>query len=384
MQSPLSCRARHSSRSPDRYWEDRGFCIASAATTRRRGNRLDFQKTPARSGRNADTRTCGTGIEEFQYFGKRLRLRTVAVFGGVIINRQINELGSDVDVLVATPGRLLDLCNQRAVRLDTVQTLVLDEADRMLDMGLRPTFGALSRSYRSGRRCCSPQRIRRRSARSLVTSCATPPLFRSRLRICGWYGLGGISVSPGGKTAVTVASFKRQRLVSGVGIQPHETRREPTCNAAVRSGVEAMAIHGNKSQSARTRALAFKSGEVRVLVATDIAARGLDIPEIDVDQLRTAASAGRLCAPNRAHRAGGHTGHAIALVNAEEERLLNAIEKQMNQSVERVSWQGASKEVGPADERAEERRNEPQPQKVNKRRNRRWRPRKKNAGQQAA
>ena len=148
-----------------------------------------------------------------------------------------------------------------------------------------------------------------------------------------------------------------------------------------------MAIHGNKSQSARTRALkAFKSGEVRVLVATDIAARGLDIPEIDVvinfelpqvpeDYVHRIGRTGR----------AGHTGHAIALVNAEEERLLNAIEKQMNQSVERVSWQGAStKEVGPADERAEERRNEPQPQKVNKRRNRRWRPRKKNAGQQAA
>lgn len=327
--------------------------------------------------------------EEFQYFGKRLRLRTVAVFGGVNINRQINELGSDVDVLVATPGRLLDLCNQRAVRLDTVQTLVLDEADRMLDMGFAPDV----------RRIIAKLPERQTLLFSATYSKEIRALARNILR-----DPAIVQVAPENSAAGTVSQVAYQCLqaekrplllhllrdndwfqVLVFSRTKHGANRLAT--QLVRSGVEAMAIHGNKSQSARTRALkAFKSGEVRVLVATDIAARGLDIPEIDVvinfelpqvpeDYVHRIGRTGR----------AGHTGHAIALVNAEEERLLNAIEKQMNQSVERVSWQGAStKEVGPADERAEERRNEPQPQKVNKRRNRRWRPRKKNAGQQAA
>jgi ATP-dependent RNA helicase RhlE len=265
-------------------------------------------------------------------YGRYLDLRSDVVFGGVSPNPQINRLRHGTDVLVATPGRLMDLHQQRALRLDQVEILVLDEADRMLDMGF----------IRDIRRILSLLPAKRQN---LLFSATFSPEIR-RLAQGLLHSPVQLQATPENQAAPLVEQVlhpcdmaRKADLLSHL-IRSNDwqqvlvfSRTKHGANKVAerleKEGLSAAAIHGNKSQGARTRALAgFKSGEVRVLVATDIAARGIDIHQLP--------HVVNLDLPNVAedyvHRIGrtgraGQNGHAISLVAAEEHELLRAIER---------------------------------------------------------
>jgi ATP-dependent RNA helicase RhlE len=270
--------------------------------------------------------------ENVAAYGRYLDLRSDVVFGGVKINPQINRLKAGADVLVATPGRLIDLQQQGALRLDQVEILVLDEADRMLDMGF----------IRDIRRLLALMPPHRQNLLFSATfSGPIKALAHSLL-----HNPVQLQVTPENRTATTVEHLLHPcdmgrkpelliHLIASLNWQQvlvfartkHGANR--MADKLTEAGMAAAAIHGNKSQGARTRALAgFKSGELRVLVATDLAARGIDIHQLP--------HVVNLDLPNQAedyvHRIGrtgraGHPGHAISLVAAEEQELLRAIER---------------------------------------------------------
>ena len=286
------------------------------------------------------TRELAAQIEEsVRVYGKHVPLRTTLVFGGMNINPQIAALRRGVDILVATPGRLLDHVQQKTVDLSRVEILVLDEADRMLDMGfirdirrilaLLPakrqnllfsaTFSDDIRKLADGL-LHNPVMIEvaRRNAESELVAQRVHPVAQASKR-----DLLAHLVSSGDWKQVLV--FTRTK---------HGANR--LSDQLCRSSIRATAIHGNKSQPARTKALAdFKAGEVRVLVATDIAARGLDIEElphvVNFDMPHVAE--------DYVHRIGrtgraGSTGIAVSLVAPEERPLLAAIEKLIGRRIE--------------------------------------------------
>ena len=278
-------------------------------------------------------------------YGRYLDLRSDVVFGGVSPNPQINRLRHGTDVLVATPGRLMDLHQQRALRLDQVEILVLDEADRMLDMGF----------IRDIRRIISLMPAKRQN---LLFSATFSPEIRKLAQ-----GLlqqpVQLQATPENQAAPLVEQLlhpcdmgRKPDLLSHL-IRSNDwqqvlvfSRTKHGANKVAerleKEGLSAAAIHGNKSQGARTRALAgFKSGEVRVLVATDIAARGIDIHQLP--------HVVNLDLPNVAedyvHRIGrtgraGQNGHAISLVAAEEHELLRAIERLVGSQLPRQEVPG--------------------------------------------
>jgi len=269
-----------------------------------------------------------------------LDLRSDVVFGGVSANPQIDRLRRGTDVLVATPGRLMDLHQQGALRLDRVEILVLDEADRMLDMGF----------LRDIRRILALLPKRRQT---LLFSATFSPEIRS-LATGLLHQPVQLQASPENQAAPSVEAVlhpcdmaRKPALLSHL-IRSNDWQQvlvfSRTKHGANRlaehlcaDGLEAAAIHGNKSQGARTRALSgFKSGELRVLVATDIAARGIDIHQLP--------HVVNLDLPNQAedyvHRIGrtgraGCNGHAVSLVAAEEQELLRAIERLLGEKLPR-------------------------------------------------
>ncbi len=278
--------------------------------------------------------------ESVETYGKHLPLTSTVVFGGVKINPQISRLGRGVDILVATPGRLLDLYGQGAVKFDHLEVLVLDEADRMLDMGfihdIRKILALLP-----------PKR------QNLLFSATFAPEIRKLTNQLLDNPIE-VEVAPPNTTAERVEQFlhpvdkKRKGALLKHLVQENDwfqvlvfTRTKHGANRLAqqleKSGIEAAAIHGNKSQNARTRALAgFKAGKLRVLVATDIAARGLDI-----DQLPQVVN---FDLPNVAedyvHRIGrtgraGASGRAYSLVSADEIKQLNGIEQLIGRHLER-------------------------------------------------
>jgi ATP-dependent RNA helicase RhlE len=278
-------------------------------------------------------------------YGRYLDLRSDVVFGGVSPNPQINRLRHGTDVLVATPGRLMDLHQQRALRLDQVEILVLDEADRMLDMGF----------IRDIRRIISLMPAKRQN---LLFSATFSPEIR-KLAQGLLHQPVQLQATPENQAAPLVEQLlhpcdmgRKPDLLSHL-IRSNDwqqvlvfSRTKHGANKVAerleKEGLSAAAIHGNKSQGARTRALAgFKSGEVRVLVATDIAARGIDIHQLP--------HVVNLDLPNVAedyvHRIGrtgraGQNGHAISLVAAEEHELLRAIERLVGSQLPRQEVPG--------------------------------------------
>jgi ATP-dependent RNA helicase RhlE len=287
------------------------------------------------------TRELAAQVEEsVRTYGKHLPLRTTLVYGGVGINPQIHALRRGVDILVATPGRLLDHVQQKTVDLSRVEIFVLDEADRMLDMGFIPdirrimallpkrrqnllfsaTFSDEIRRLADGllHNPVTIEVARRNAPSELVVQRVHPvPMARKRELLAHL-------VASGDWRQVLV--FTRTK---------HGANR--LAEQLARGGIQATAIHGNKSQPQRTRALAdFKAGTLRVLVATDIAARGLDIEElphvINFDMPHVAE--------DYVHRIGrtgraGSTGEAISLVAPEELPLLGAVEKLLGRRLER-------------------------------------------------
>ncbi|CAB0149715.1 ATP-dependent RNA helicase RhlE [Pseudidiomarina piscicola] len=283
--------------------------------------------------------------ESVATYGAGLSLNYAVVFGGVKINPQMMKLRKGVDILVATPGRLMDLYQQNAVRFPKLDVLVLDEADRMLDMGFIHDIKKIIKLLPAKRQTLMFSATFSNDIRTLAKSLVNNPVE--------------ISVAPPNSTAerieqIMYAAAKSEKprmlmqILRNLNIPQVLvfSRTKHGANRLVRQlhgdGFLAAAIHGNKSQGARTKALAdFKAGEVQVLVATDIAARGLDIDKLpyvinyDLPQV----------AEDYVHRIGrtgraGQVGHAISLVMDEEFKTLKAIEKLIGQPIERHKLEG--------------------------------------------
>ncbi|GAA0785568.1 DEAD/DEAH box helicase [Marinobacterium sediminicola] len=283
--------------------------------------------------------------ESVATYGKYLSLKSAVVFGGVKINPQMMKLRGGVDVLVATPGRLLDLYQQNAIRFDSIETFVLDEADRMLDMGFIRDIRKIIQLLPSKRQNLMFSATFSDPIRKLAKELIHDPVE--------------VSVTPSNSTAKTVTQFvypvdKKQKpklLLKLIEDGNWEqvlvfTKTKHGANRLTRfldeAGISAAAIHGNKSQGARTKALSgFKNGEVRALVATDIAARGLDIdqlPQVVNFELPNVAE-------DYVHRIGrtgraGASGQAISLVCLDESDLLGGIERLTRQTIERRIVEG--------------------------------------------
>jgi len=285
------------------------------------------------------TRELAAQVEEsVREYGKYLDINSTVVFGGVGMNPQIDRVKRGVDILVATPGRLLDLQQQGFLDLSTVQVLVLDEADRMLDMGFIHDVKKVLALVPKDKQSLLFSATFSDEIRELAATLLKNP--RS------------IQVTPSNTTVQRITQVihpvgrgKKKQVLLHI-IQQHNwsqvlvfTRTKFGANNVAefltKNGVQAMALHGNKSQSARTQALAgFKSGDIRALVATDIAARGIDIddlphvvnyeiPNVSEDYVHRIGRTGR----------AGATGEAVSLVCMDEEGFMMDIERFTKQQI---------------------------------------------------
>ena len=278
-------------------------------------------------------------------YSKYLDLSSAVVFGGVKINPQMKNLRRGVDVLVATPGRLLDLYQQKAVKFDDIETLVLDEGDRMLDMGFIHDIRRI-------------QALMPKSKQTLLFSATFSEEIRAFAKTM-LHEPVEIDVAPKNATADNVQQHihpvdkkQKSRLLSHLITSENWSqvlvfsRTKHGANKLVKQlyadGIPAVAIHGNKSQSQRTKALDnFKNGEASILVATDIAARGIDIsqlphvvnfdlPNVPEDYVHRIGRTGR----------AGSAGQAISLVCADEIKQLQDIEQLIKRNLDREEVEG--------------------------------------------
>jgi ATP-dependent RNA helicase RhlE len=283
--------------------------------------------------------------ESVTTYGKYLPLKSMVVFGGVGVNPQINRLRKPVDILVATPGRLLDLVQQKALDLSGIEILVLDEADRMLDMGfihdIKKVLALLPKKRQSLLFSATFSDDIKKLADNLLN---TPDLVEvARRNASNALIEQSVHMVPQAHKRAMVSHLIKQNQWTQVLIftrTKHGANR--LAEKLVKDGIPAMAIHGNKSQNARTAALAeFKAGTIPALVATDIAARGLDI-----DQLPQVVNFELPNVPeDYVHRIGrtgraGSSGAAISLVDREELGMLKDIEKLIKREIPRVAVEG--------------------------------------------
>ncbi|HEX7819464.1 MAG TPA: DEAD/DEAH box helicase [Sphingobium sp.] len=270
--------------------------------------------------------------QSFRDYGRFLPFTVDAVFGGVPINRQIQKLKEGLDIVVATPGRLIDLLEQRALNLSDVEIFVLDEADQMMDLGFIVPLKRIAKLLPKKRQNLFFSATMPKAIKDLSTQFITDPVH--------------VEVAPQSTTAERVKQFatfvnqkeKQALLTLTLQAEPIDralifTRTKHGADRVVRhlvgAGIQAMAIHGNKSQSQRTTALqAFRSGQIKLLVATDIAARGIDVSGV--------SHVINFELPNVAeqyvHRIGrtaraGADGISISFVADDERPYLKAIEK---------------------------------------------------------
>lgn len=292
------------------------------------------------------TRELAAQVEQsVRTYGKYLPIRSTIVFGGVNINTQIKILRRGVDVLVATPGRLLDLVSQKALDLSKVEILILDEADRMLDMGfindIRKIISHLPKQRQNLLFCATFSDEIKRLANGFLKS---PKLIEAARRNTAAASIAQIINPVDNARKRELLSFlissKNWKQVLVFTRTKHGANR--LSQQLALDGISATAIHGNKTQAARTKALAdFKQGIVRVLVATDIAARGLDI-----DQLPQVVNFELPNVPeDYVHRIGrtgraGCVGEAVSLVCIDEHELLTKIERLLGHSLSKVMIAG--------------------------------------------
>jgi ATP-dependent RNA helicase RhlE len=294
----------------------------------------------------APTRELAAQVQESVFtYGKHMNLRSAVVFGGVGINPQMMKLRKGVDVLVATPGRLLDLYNQNAVRFNDLEILVLDEADRMLDMGFIHDIKKIMALLPKKRQNLMFSATFSNEIRQLAKGIINNPVE--------------IDVAPRNSTVEKISQLvhpvdkaRKIDLLSHL-IKKGDwyqvlvfARTKHGSDKLVRKlrhhNINAAAIHGNKSQSQRTKALAdFKQNKVQVLVATDIASRGIDIdqlshvvnfdlPNVSEDYVHRIGRTGR----------AGKSGQAISLVSADEIKQLQDIEKLISFKIKREEIEG--------------------------------------------
>ncbi len=283
--------------------------------------------------------------ESIRDYGRHTQFRTAAIFGGVSINTQIDKIKKGVDVIVATPGRLLDHLQQKTIDLSKIEILVLDEADRMLDMGFIHDIKKILKQMPNERQNLLFSATFSKEIRQLANNLLNAPIE--------------IQVAARNTPADRIKQIvhpvdkrrKREMLSHRIGKQNWKqvlvfTRTKHGANRLAeqltKDGINSTAIHGNKSQGARTKALRdFKSGETRVLVATDIASRGLDIdrlphvvnyelPHVPEDYLHRIGRTAR----------AGQEGHAISLVCIDERKLLNDIERMMKREIQKETIPG--------------------------------------------
>ena len=276
--------------------------------------------------------------ESVRCYGQYLPFRAAVIYGGVSINTQIAKLRKGVDIVIATPGRLLDHLQQGTIDLSAIECLVLDEADRMLDMGFIRDIRKIMKVLPNKRQNLLFSATFSKEIRRLAADLLNAPTE--------------ISVATNGKPAegidqvVFQVDRRRKRELLSHTIGTHNWRQvlvfTRTKHGANRlsaqleaDGLRSAAIHGNKSQAARLRALQdFKAGKVRVLVATDVAARGLDIerlphvvnyelPHVPEDYVHRIGRTAR----------AGHKGHAVSLVCVDEHKLLSDIERLLQMKI---------------------------------------------------
>ena len=292
------------------------------------------------------TRELAAQVEEsVKTYGKYLPLKSMVIFGGVSINPQIRSLAKPLDIIVATPGRLLDHASQKTVDLSGIEILVLDEADRMLDMGFIRDIKKILAMLPKQRQNLLFSATFSDEIKQLSDGLLNNPAFVEVAR-------RNTASELVEQTVHLVRQAHKRDLMSYL-IKKNEwkqvlifTRTKHGANRLaeklIKDGIPAMAIHGNKSQNARTKALAdFKDGSIPVLVATDIAARGLDI-----DQLPQVVNFELPNVPeDYVHRIGrtgraGSSGAAISLVDEEETKYLKDIEKLIKREIPKVRVEG--------------------------------------------
>ena len=283
--------------------------------------------------------------ENVQTYSKYLPYKSTIIFGGVNINRQINTIKQGIDILIATPGRLLDLVSQKVVDLSKVEILVLDEADRMLDMGFIHDIKKIVKIVPKNRQTLLFSATFSKEIKALASNFQTNPTL--------------VEVAAQNTTSERVEqvvhpvdkSRKRELLYKLINDGQWQqvlvfTRTKhganKLCEFLQKQNIPSAAIHGNKSQGARTKALAnFKEKKIRVLVATDIAARGIDIdmlphvvnfelPNVPEDYVHRIGRTGR----------AGKAGVALSLVCVDENDFLRSIERLTSQKIKKVVVKG--------------------------------------------
>ncbi|MFT4059373.1 MAG: DEAD/DEAH box helicase [Legionella sp.] len=279
--------------------------------------------------------------DSIRQYGNHLKLRSAVVFGGVKINPQMMKLRGGVEILVATPGRLLDLHQQRAIQFDEINTFILDEADRMLDMGfihdIKRTINLLpykrqnllfSATFSDGIRSLAKNFLKNPTEIDVAPRNTTATAVKQRVH----------PVDKNRKHVLLSHLIHKNKWGQTLVFAKTKHGANKLVKLLAEEHIYAAAIHGNKSQAQRTKALTdFKSGELHVLVATDIAARGIDIDQLpcvvnfDLPQV----------AEDYVHRIGrtgraGASGIAISLVCADEIGQLHAIEQLIKRKLERI------------------------------------------------
>jgi len=304
---------------------------------------------------------CGQIQERFEAYGSKMPLRTALVIGGVSIGRQKRDVERGCDVVVATPGRLLDLVEQRALYLSEVEILVLDEADQMLDMGFIHSIKAIVAKLPKERQnlffsATMPNAIAT-FANNILTDpveVAVTPVAKTADRVAQEV----MFVDTQNKTDALVHVLKKDEVKHALVFTRTKHGADKVVKNLVRMGVPSEAIHGNKSQGQRERTLAsFRKGSIRVLVATDIAARGIDVEAIShvINYELPHVAETYVHRIGRTARAGAD-GSAITLCAPSERSLLRAIERLIKQSVPIVAApEGLEARGGGGDDRDERR-----------------------------
>jgi len=312
----------------------------------RLSNKAPVKNNRARALVLTPTRELAAQVEDsVSTYGKYLKLRSAVVFGGVKINPQMMKLSRGVDVLVATPGRLLDLYQQNAIRFDDIEVLILDEADRMLDMGFIHDIKRIMALLPKKRQNLMFSATFSKDIRLLAKGITNNPVE--------------IDVAPRNSAVEIITQIvhptdkaRKAELLSHLVRDGNwhqvlvfsRTKHgaDKLVRRLARDEIHAAAIHGNKSQPQRTKALdRFKQNKIQVLVATDIAARG-----IDIDQLSHVVNFDLPNVPeDYVHRIGrtgraGASGIAISLVSADEAKQLQDIEKLIKRKIERQEIDG--------------------------------------------